>query len=215
MAETAWKLAEILDSVTGTMTVGGGWLRRIAKPVSPSFGAVTAALVAGAVGYLIPDLALHRRARARRLAILNDLPDTLDQLIICVEAGLGLDAAMARTSKSGHGPLSQELVRMLQELRVGVPRPEALENLLARTDVAELRHFVHAVIQAENYGIPVARVLRSQAAEQREKRRHSAEVHAMKMPAKIVFPLVFCILPTLFIVIIGPAALNLMDNFGG
>ena len=209
---TGWRLESLLLTKlflgAVALVIGMTWAVR-----SPSVVSVAATLAAGAGGYLIPDLELHRRSQGRRLAIRNRLPDTLDQLTICVEAGLGLDAAMARVCKSGHGPLAHELVRMLQELRVGVPRGEALENLVVRTDVAELRQFVHAVTRAESYGVPIAKVLRAQAAEQREKRRHAAEVHAMKMPVKIVFPLVFCILPTLFIVIIGPAALNMMANF--
>ena len=163
------------------------------------------AVGAAIAGYLGPDVVLSRVAKARQLAISNELPDTLDQLTICVEAGLGFDSAMARTSKSGRGPLAQEITRLLQDLRIGVPREEALANVLARTDVPELRQFVHAVVQAESYGVPISRVLRTQAAEQREKRRFRAEERAMKLPVKVIFPLVFCILPVLFIVVIGPA----------
>ncbi len=126
-----------------------------------------------------------------------------------MEAGLGFDAALGRISRSGRGPLAAEIARLLQELRMGVPRAEALENLLERTDVPELRQFVHAVTQAETYGVPVTRVLRSQSVEQREKRRFRAEERAMKLPVKVIFPLVFCILPTLFIVVLGPAFVHL------
>jgi tight adherence protein C len=164
-----------------------------------------AAVAAVAVGYLGPDAVLARMAAGRQLAIANQLPDVLDQLSICVEAGLGFDAALSRMSRASRGPLPQEIARVLQELRMGVPRREALENLLARTDVPELRQFVHAMTQAETYGVPVTRVLRSQAVEQREKRRFRAEERAMKLPVKVIFPLVFCILPTLFIVVLGPA----------
>ena len=167
------------------------------------------AIIAAVVGYLGPDVVLARMAATRQLAITNELPDTLDQLTICVEAGLGFDGAMARTAKSGRGPLSQEIARLLQDLRVGVPRTDALNALLERTDVPELRQFVHAVIQAETYGVPVSRVLRAQAAEQREKRRFRAEERAMKLPVKVIFPLVFCILPVLFIVVISPAFIKL------
>jgi tight adherence protein C len=166
-------------------------------------------VVAAAVGYLGPDAVLSRIATARQLAISNALPDTLDQLTICVEAGLGFDSAMARTSRSLKGPLADEIRRLLQDLRVGVPRTEALDGMLARTDVPELRQFVHAIIQAESYGVPVSRVLRAQAAEQREKRRFRAEERAMKLPVKVIFPLVFCILPVLFIVVIGPAFIHI------
>ena len=167
------------------------------------------AVIAAVIGYLGPDVVLSRMAATRQLAITNELPDTLDQLTICVEAGLGFDAAMARTAKSGRGPLSQEIARLLQDLRVGVPRTEALNALLERTDVPELRQFVHAVVQAETYGVPVSRVLRAQATEQREKRRFRAEERAMKLPVKVIFPLVFCILPVLFIVVISPAFIKL------
>ncbi len=167
------------------------------------------AVGAGIVAYLGPDLVVSRAVKARQLAISNELPDTLDQLTICVEAGLGFDSAMARISKSGHGPLATELTRLLQDLRIGVPRAEAMGRVLDRTDVAELRQFVHAMIQAESYGVPISRVLRTQAAEQREKRRFRAEERAMKLPVKVIFPLVFCILPVLFIVVIGPAFVHM------
>ena len=167
------------------------------------------ALAASVVGYLAPDTVLARMARARQLAIANQLPDTLDQLSICVEAGLGFDAALHRVSRSGRGALASEIGRLLRELRMGVSRSEALNNLLERTDVPELRQFVHAVTQAETYGVPITRVLRAQSVEQREKRRFRAEERAMKLPVKVIFPLVFCILPTLFIVVLGPAFVDL------
>ncbi len=160
-----------------------------------------------------PDTVLARKARDRQLAISNQLPDTLDQLTICVEAGLGFDAALARTARTGRGPLAQELARLLQDLRVGVPRVEALKAMLERTDVPELRQFVHVIIQAESYGVPISKVLRTQAAEQREKRRFRAEERAMKLPVKVIFPMVFCILPTLFIVVLAPAFLNISARF--
>ncbi len=177
--------------------------------VSGSSTGLLTALAAAMVGYLGPDVVLSRMAATRQLAIANSLPDTLDQLTICVEAGLGFDAALLRIAGSGTGPLSEEITRLLQDLRFGVPRHEALDALLARTDVPELRQFVHAVIQAETYGVPVSRVLRAQAAEQREKRRFRAEERAMKLPVKVIFPLVFCILPVLFIVVISPAFIKL------
>jgi len=171
------------------------------------------AVIAPAIGYLGPDTVLARKARARQLDISNHLPDTLDQLTICVEAGLGFDSALARTAKTGRGPLAQELARLLQDLRVGVPRVEALNAMLERTDVPELRQFVHVIIQAESYGVPISKVLRTQAAEQREKRRFRAEERAMKLPVKVIFPMVFCILPTLFIVVLAPAFLNISAGF--
>jgi tight adherence protein C len=162
-----------------------------------------------ALGYFAPDLLLHSQAQKRQDTLGKELPDTLDQMTIAVEAGLGFESAMARAGQTGDGPLAEELVRTLQEIQVGVPRGRALRNLADRTDQADLRHFVLAVIQAESYGIPVADVLRTQAKEQRVKRRQRAEEHAMKIPVKIVFPVLLCILPTLFIVILGPAAIQI------
>jgi tight adherence protein C len=162
-----------------------------------------------ALGYFAPDLLLYSRGEERQTAIQKALPDTLDQMTIAVEAGLGFEAAMARAGQTGEGPLADEIVRTLQEMQIGIPRATAMRNLAARTEQPDLRHFVLAVVQAEVYGIAIADVLRTQAAEQRVKRRQRAEEHAMKIPVKILFPLIFCILPALFIVILGPAAIQI------
>jgi tight adherence protein C len=180
---------------------------------SPSAASILSTVLAGFIGYVLPDVVLAHLAENRQREIANRLPDTLDQLSICIEAGLGFDAALARTAKSGKGPLAAEIAQLLQEVRVGVPRRDALEMMVARTEVADLRQFVHAVTQAETYGVPISRVLRSQATEQREKRRFRAEERAMKLPVKVVFPLVFCIMPTLFIVVLGPAVMKLSNSF--
>lgn len=162
-----------------------------------------------ALAYFTPDLLLYSKGTERQKRIQMELPDTLDQMTISVEAGLGFDSAMARAGQSGTGPLAEELVRTLQEVQVGVARSKALRNLGDRTTVPDLRHFVLAVIQAEGYGIPVADVLRVQAAELRVKRRQRAEERAMKIPVKVIFPLILCILPTMFIVIMGPAVIRI------
>jgi tight adherence protein C len=162
------------------------------------------------LGYFAPDLLLYSRGEERRKSIDNALPDTLDQMTISVEAGLGFESAMARAGRTGEGPLAQEIVRTLQEIQAGVPRVRALRNLSERTESGELRHFVQAIVQAEQYGIPVADVLRTQASEQRTKRRQRAEEHAMKIPVKIVFPLVLCIFPALFVILLGPAVIRVM-----
>jgi tight adherence protein C len=168
-----------------------------------------------ALGYFAPDLLLHSQAEKRRNEVGRALPDTLDQMTIAVEAGLGFEAAMARAGRTGIGPLASELVRTLQEVQIGVPRSKAMRNLADRTDQDDLRHFVLAVIQAETYGIPIANVLRTQADEQRLKRRQRAEEKAMKIPVKIIFPLILCILPTLFIVVLGPAVIQMARMFSG
>ena len=208
LAAVAWPVERFLIL---KFAAGGGLLITglVYASASGSSTGLLVALAGGIAGYLLPDVVLSRLAATRQLAITNALPDTLDQLTICVEAGLGFDAAMARVSRSGQGPLSQEIGRLLQDFRVGVPRAEALDALLGRTDVPELRQFVHSVVQAETYGVPVSRVLRAQAGEQREKRRFRAEERAMKLPVKVIFPLVFCILPVLFIVVISPAFIKL------
>ncbi len=160
------------------------------------------------LGYLAPDVILYGKGRDRQELILRELPDTLDQLTISVEAGLGFDAALSRVAASGDGPMAEELTRVLAEIKVGVPRSESLKRLLTRTDVPELRHFILALTQAEQFGLPVARVLRIQSGELRMKRRQRAEETAMKIPVKIVFPLVVCIFPALFVVLLGPAMIR-------
>lgn len=173
-------------------------------------GSGASILIAGAFGYSLPDLLLWSRGKERQGLIQKELPDTLDQLTISVEAGLGFDAALQRVATTGQGPLAEELRRLLGEIKVGVARREALRHLLDRTDVQELRHFVLALQQAEEYGLPVARVLRVQSSELRVKRRQRAEEQAMKIPVKIVFPLVLCIFPSLFVVLLGPAVIRVM-----
>jgi tight adherence protein C len=168
-----------------------------------------------ALAYFAPDLLLFSRGQERRDAIAKSLPDTLDQMTIAVEAGLGFESAMARAGETGRGPLADEIVRTLQEMQIGVPRMQALRNLADRTDQPDLRHFVLAVVQAEGYGIAIADVLRTQAAEQRVKRRQRAEEHAMKIPVKIIFPLILCILPALFVVILGPAIIQISRSLFG
>jgi tight adherence protein C len=167
------------------------------------------------LGFFLPDILLSNKATKRQQLIQAALPDVLDQITVGVEAGLGFDAAMARTAKSTEGPLSTELMRTLQHVSAGLSRAEAMRGLANRNKVPELRQFVGAILQAEQYGVPMAQVLRVQAAEQRRKRRQRAEEKAMKLPVKVLFPLVLCILPTLFIVLIGPAGISIMNSFKG
>lgn len=165
--------------------------------------------------YLIPDVFISSRATERQRQILYDLPDVLDQITICMEAGLGFEAAIARTGHSNDGPLSRELIRLLQEIQVGVGRRQALSGLAERNDVQDLRHFVTALQQAETYGVPIARVLHEQARELRSKRRQRAEEAARKLPLKLLIPLVLFILPPLFLILIGPAGLSIAESFSG
>ncbi len=133
-------------------------------------------------------------------------------MTVGVEAGLGFDAAMAHAARNGRGLFAAELMRTLQDIQIGLSRDAALDRLLARTDVADLRHVVFAIRQSERYGLPIANILRVQSAELREKRGAKAEERAMRIPVKIVFPLVFCILPSLFIVVLGPATLTISEH---
>jgi tight adherence protein C len=175
--------------------------------------AVVTAVGVTVVAYFVPELLLHSRAQKRSEQIQLALADTLDQMTIAVEAGLGFEAAMARAGRNGKGPLAEELIRTLQSIQVGRSRREAFDSLAGRTDVADLRRFIRAVIQAETYGIAIADVLRSQAREMRLKRRQRAEEKAMQIPVKVIFPLMLCILPVLFIVLLGPAAMDIMKAF--
>ena len=182
----------------------------------PSAGSLMLAVFLTALCYFAPDLWLYSKAESRQELIRRELADTLDQITISVEAGLGFEPAIARASRARSGPLADELSRTLQDIQLGVPRSTALRNLVDRTNVPDLRTFVHAVTQAERYGVPIARILRVQSAELREKRRQSAEERAMKIPVKIVMPLILCILPALFIVLMGPAAIRISHTgFGG
>jgi tight adherence protein C len=171
------------------------------------------AIVVGSagLGFQLPDLLIKSKADAKRAALTQELPGVLDQMMVAVEAGLGFDAALVRAARNGDGALATELARAMQEIQFGVARAEALRNLAERTQVPELRRFVTAIVQADQYGIPLAGVLRKQAAEQRSKRRQRAEEQAAKIPVKVLLPLMFCILPTMFIVILGPIFLSFRD----
>jgi len=164
--------------------------------------------------YMLPDLLLGLRGRDRQREIQVMLPDTLDQMSISVEAGLGFEAALQLVAESADGPVADELARTLREISIGLQRKEAFRRLAERTDVAELRHFVFAVNQAEEYGLPVSQVLRVQSKELRVIRRQRAEEQAMKIPVKIVFPLVLCIFPALFVVLLVPAAIRIIEVLG-
>jgi tight adherence protein C len=167
------------------------------------------------LGYFIPDLLLYSKGQERQKAIQLELANTLDQMLISVEAGLGFEGAMARAGDNGKGPLAEELVRTLQDMQVGRSRRESYLALAERTNIPELRSFVQAVVQADTYGIAISRVLRVQAKVMRVKRRQRAEEKAMKLPVMILFPLLFFIFPVLFIAILGPAVVNTVMTFSG
>ena len=176
---------------------------------------LAAAVVLLLLGWFAPSLWLYQVAYNRTQQIQRDLPDALDLLTISVEAGLAFDAAVAQVARNTEGPLAQELFRVLQEMQIGTGRTNALRGLAERTDLPELRSFVGAMVQADAFGIPISNVLRLQAVEMRVKRSQRAEEAAQKVPVKILFPLIFCILPSLFVVIIGPAVVQILRTFQG
>ncbi|MCH7845461.1 MAG: type II secretion system F family protein [Acidobacteria bacterium] len=167
------------------------------------------------IGFVGPEAILNRRIDERRKEMEKSLPDLIDLLVISVEAGLGFEAAMGRVTQAVPGELSREFTRTLQETRVGVSRHKALRALAERTDVDDLNAFVLALIQADQFGVSIARMLRVQADEMRVRRRQRAQEKAFAAPVKLVFPLVLCIFPSMFVVLLGPAAINIATVFGG
>jgi tight adherence protein C len=187
-------------------------------PLLPFTGFLATVATAGLfalTGYTFPSAGLASRASKRQKAIRKAMPDTMDLLTISVEAGLGFDAALAQVVKNVPGPLSEEIARMLQEMQIGVSRTDALRHVNDRTEVPELDGFVLSMIQADKYGVGVAKVLRAQSTELRQKRRQRAEEVAQKVPLKLLFPMIFMVLPALFIVILGPGAIKVYETFFG
>ncbi len=162
-----------------------------------------------------PLLMLNRKIVARKASIQKDMPDVLDLLTVSVEAGLGFDGALAKVAEKMRGPLVDEFGRLLQEIRVGVPRRDALHALGRRCDVADLSLFTSALVQADQLGVSIGNVLRVQSAAMREKRRQRAQERAMKAPVKMLLPLVLCIFPTLFVILLGPAVIQIVGSLGG
>jgi tight adherence protein C len=174
---------------------------------------VVFAIIGGAVGFFLPDLLLYNAGLKRQALIRSQLPDAMDMLTVCVEAGLGFDAALAQVARNTTGPLSAELARALQEMQIGKTRTEALRSMADRTTAPELRSFVSALVQAGELGISIASVLREQAKEMRLRRRQRAEELAQKVPVKILFPLLLCLFPALFVVIMGPGVITVFNLF--
>ena len=174
---------------------------------------VVSAVVVATIGFFLPDLLVYNVGLHRQDAIRRSLSNSLDMLTVSVEAGLGFDSALLQVAQATNGPLAGEFARVLQEIRIGKSRLEAFTAMARRTNVNELQSFITALSQADRLGIPVANVLREQSKEMRVLRRQLAEEKAQKVPVKILFPLIFCIFPALFVVVIGPGVIRLFAVF--
>ncbi len=209
-----------VDRVTSLKVIGFALALALSLVVSlvmslgfaPTLGLV---VVASLIGYSGPNFILYQKAYDRTAILQRALPDALDLLTISVESGLGFDAALAHVAKNTDGPLADEFARVLQEMQIGRARSDSLRSLGDRTNLPDLRSFISAMVQADAFGIPIGQVLRVQSSEIRVKRRQWAEEQAQKVPVKILVPLIFCILPCLFIAVLGPAAISIMKNFAG
>lgn len=209
-----WPLARII-MIKPLLALAGavlGYLFFLSSPTAPNFLIMLAITT---LCYFVPDILIKNRAQKRREAIRLELPNALDQMLIAVQAGLGFEMAMGRAGNNGSGPLADELIRTLQDIQVGRSRKDAYLAMAERIDVPDVRSFVRAVVQADAYGVAIAGVLKAQASDMRIKRKQRAEEHAMKMPVKMLFPLIFFILPTLFIVVLGPSVISIMELFSG
>jgi tight adherence protein C len=175
---------------------------------------IVTALVA-AFGYVMPNILLYNAGQKREKLMRNSLPDALDLLTVSVEAGLGFDSAVDRVARNTDGPLAAEFARLLQEMNIGVGRTDAMRAMAERTSLDDLKSFCLAMVQADSLGIPIGRVLRIQSGEMRTKRRQRAEEKAQQVPVRMMIPLVLFILPCLFLVIMGPAAIQMAETFGG
>ncbi len=193
-----------LLGVMGVMSMGGGGLK-----------GVGILAVSGLLGYFMPDLWLRGKISGRKGEIVRKLPDALDLLTVSVEAGLGFDMALSKVVEKLRGPLAEEFMRVLHEVRMGKPRREAMRDMADRVDAPDLTQFISALVQADKLGVSVANVLRVQSDQMRLRRRQRAEETAMKAPLKMSFVLVFFVLPALMIVLLGPAAISVIIQLGG
>ena len=180
-----------------------------------SIKGVLIALAAGAIGFFIPDLLVYTAGLKRQEEMRKGLADALDMLTVCVEAGQGVDAAILQVARAVEGPIAGEFARVLSEMQIGKSRGEAFSALGDRSSAPEIKNFVSTLVQADRLGLPVAAVLREQTKEMRVIRRQRAEEKAQKVTVKILFPLLLCIFPARFIVIIGPGAIQIVQAFSG
>lgn len=210
VAGSPWNLqASEFLAIKGAVTIGLALVGFfIARPI-------LGVLIGALSGWLLPDCWLKTKSDRRQVQIQKSLPDTLDLLCVSVEAGLGFDAAVAKVVEKSTGPLAEEFGRLLQEIRMGKPRRAALKDMAHRSQVEDLGTFITAIIQADQLGVSIGNVLNIQSQEMRRKRRQRAEEAAMKAPIKMLFPLIFFIFPALFVVLLGPALIQIMEALQG
>ena len=183
-------------------------------------GSAAGLVVLGAIfgvftGWSLPTSVVHRRAQRRMERVEEDLPELIDLLVVTVEAGLGFNGSLRVAAERFHGPLRDELRLTLQEQRLGLPTSTALTNLLDRCETPSMRSFVRSVLQGENLGVSIGQIMRNLGVEMRKRRRQYAEERAQKAPVKMLFPLIFLLLPALFIVLLFPALYTFLQTFGG
>jgi tight adherence protein C len=202
-------------ALKSTFAIGGLVLGALfGGAVAGAGGVLLLAIAAAGLGFIAPDFVVSSKARSRRDRIRAELPDALDLMAVSVEAGMGFDGAISKLTEHMHGPLADEFGLTLGEIRIGESRQDALKKLADRTDTPELSSFVRSIIQADQLGISLGRILRVQATDSRLKRQAAAEEKAMKAPIKMLFPTVLFIFPAMFLVILGPAILNVQKIFG-
>lgn len=209
---SSWDAERILAAKAVAAIVLGGLAVLLILLSGRTWSALLWGVVFAVAGFFLPDLLLINAAQKRADRIQKALPNSIDLLTISVESGLAFDAALAQVARNTEGPLAEEFTRVLREIQIGSSRSDALKALADRTSVDDLRVFLNSMVQAEKLGIPIADVLRVQASEIRLKKSQRTEEQAMKLPVKLVFPLVLGILPALFIVILGPAAISIYET---
>ncbi len=205
-----WTAERLMGAKGGALLAGA--------VIGLAFGGVNAtgvlvAVSAAAGGFFLPDLLVYNVALKRQDELRRGLADSLDMLTVCVEAGQGFDAALLQVARSTTGPISGEFARVISEIQIGKSRSDAFSSMARRTSVTEAKTFVSALVQADRLGLPIANVLREQSQQMRLVRRQLAEEKAQKVPVKILFPMLLCIFPALFIVIIGPGAIKMVETF--
>jgi tight adherence protein C len=196
-------------ALKGGLALGGAFVALLLAVATGSAAGVVLVPVLGAIGFIVPDTVLTMRIKARRERVRSELPDALDLLAVSVEAGHGVDGAVAKLTEHMEGALVDEFALTLGEMRIGEARHDALKKLAERVPAPELAAFVRSVVQADQLGISLGRILRVQAADSRLRRQAAAEERAMKAPIKMLFPTAMFIFPATFVVILGPALLSL------